>query len=243
MITGYQSRNPGIALVVPDCKPSGTARPVMNKNTTKPVNRSRHGFFDKRLTESAGDPRKRWRIYIANEQTSDYIKKTVETTRTSQTVKICAVILLIILSKQNCIPFDTLCGISSLKSIRTFPHQSYMFTTSDLESQLSINSYAYCSICPLAVHWSHVNGNNYPAHTQILRLQVSRRLLTNLHHFSFNSCYGADSRTTVYVSSHLVINIVRPVCLPPYRFTNSYNYNYGSSTSSAACYSTTPTIS
>jgi len=99
--------------------------------------------------------------------------------------------------------------------------------SSDLEPQLSTNHTV--TICPLPIHMSHVNGNK-PAYCPYQKPppRASRRLTTNIHHSSSTSCHGADRRKTFSVCSlHVTtphIDIIRPVCLPPYRFPNGCNY-------------------
>ena len=62
------------------------------------------------------------------------------------------------------------------------------------------------------------------------RPQASRRLSTDLYHTGLNSSHGADSCTTIPVSSYIVtssyIVIHRPVCLPSNRISYSCNYQF-----------------
>ena len=70
-------------------------------------------------------------------------------------------------------------------------------------------------------------SGNKPAscHAKQRRPQASHRLSTNLHHFSLNSNYGLDSRTTLPLSSLLVTtpytDIIRPVCF----LLNMFSYS------------------
>ena len=69
-------------------------------------------------------------------------------------------------------------------------------------------------ICP-----SPVEASQYPANTKNCCPQAMDRFSTNLHHSSTNLNYGADSRTTLPLSSILVttpfIDILRLVCFQP----------------------------
>ena len=89
----------------------------------------------------------------------------------------------------------------------------------------AVQSIACWFLCSSSMETSH-----HSPHTKNLCTQTSHRLSTNLHHSSFNSCHGANSRTTIHVSCLLVttsnIDIIRPVCLPPNRFHNSCAYQF-----------------
>ena len=88
----------------------------------------------------------------------------------------------------------------------------------DLQRQLSTSPSPNASIYPLPTHMSlTVEASQYPANTKNCCPQAEHRFSTDLHHSSLNSNYGADSRTTLPLSSLLVttpyIDFLRPVCL------------------------------